>query len=102
MSEGLITPEQLAHIHAIGSEMDQVRPAIVAATAAANRAAQQAVETSREARDISTDQRPPATAAMARVRRANVRSRPGTSACTSSRRTSARACCCAARTTTSS
>jgi retron-type reverse transcriptase len=50
-TQGLITPDELTHIHAVGAEMDKVRPHIAAAEETARQAAQEAVARSREERE---------------------------------------------------
>lgn len=44
VAQGLITPEELAEIHRVGEEMDQLRPRQVNIAAAGQRAVQQALE----------------------------------------------------------
>jgi retron-type reverse transcriptase len=49
VTQGLITPEQLAEIHAVGAQMDRVRPTLVTIAHQVNRAADEAVSADREA-----------------------------------------------------
>src|SRR6185437_3508594 len=50
VTQGLITPEQLAEIHAVGAEMDRVRPTIASIEHEAAMTGEAAVRADREAR----------------------------------------------------
>jgi retron-type reverse transcriptase len=50
VTQGLVTPEQLAEIHAVGAEMDRVRPTLASLEHRASMTGEAAVQADREAR----------------------------------------------------
>ena len=74
VGQGIITPEQLARIHAIGEQMDEIRPAIASAHAQADRA----VADDREARQRLKQQKKAEAAERKRLRAEAVKHRRAT------------------------
>lgn len=62
VSQGLLSPEQLAEIHSVGAEMDLVRPDVIALKHQANLAGEAAVQQSREERQKLREQKKAAAA----------------------------------------